>query len=69
MPIAAIQSQDARAYIDSLQSANYASKTVSVYGKVLRSAFKQAVTDGLIPNNPFAAAIPKVTKVAGKTNR
>ncbi|MSU32199.1 MAG: hypothetical protein EXS25_06005, partial [Pedosphaera sp.] len=44
MPIAAIQSQDARAYIASLQSANYASKTVSVYGKVLRSAFKQAVT-------------------------
>jgi integrase len=61
MPIAAIQPQDARAYI--------ASKTVSVYGKVLRSAFKQAVTDGLIPSNPFATAIPKTTTVAGKTNR
>ena len=69
MPIAAIQPQDARAYIAGLQSANYASKTVSVYGKVLRSAFKQAVTDGLIPSNPFAAAIPKTTTVAGKTNR
>ena len=69
LPIAAIQPQDARAYIAGLQSANYASKTVSVYGKVLRSAFKQAVTDGLIPSNPFAAAIPKTTTVAGKTNR
>jgi integrase len=62
MPIAAIQPQDARAYIASLQGANYAGKTVSVYGKVLRSAFKQAVTDGLIPSNPFATAIPKVAK-------
>jgi integrase len=69
MPIAAIQPQDARAYIASLQSANYASKTVSVYGKVLRSAFKQAITDGLIPNNPFAAAIPKVAKGAVKAHR
>ncbi len=69
MPIAAVQPQDARAYIASLQSANYASKTVSVYGKVLRSAFKQAITDGLIPNNPFAAAIPKVAKSAVKAHR
>ena len=69
MPIAAIQPQDARAYIASLQSANYANKTVSVYGKVLRSAFKQAVTDGVIPSNPFAAAIPKVAKSAVKSHR
>jgi integrase len=67
--IAAIQPQDARAYIASLKSANYASKTVSVYGNVLRSAFKQAMTDGLIPCNPFVAAIPKTISDAGKTNR
>jgi integrase len=69
MPIAAIQPQDARAYIANLQGANYAGKTVSVYGKVLRSAFKQAVTDGLIPSNPFATAIPKVAKTGAPALR
>lgn len=69
LPLGAIQPQDARAYIASLQSANYAGKTVSVYGKILRSAFKQAVTDGLIPNNPFGSAIPKPAKGATKAHQ
>jgi len=69
LPLAAIQPQDARAYVASLQSANYAPKTISIYGKVLRSAFKQAVTDGLIPNNPFGSAIPTSAKASTKAHQ
>lgn len=69
LPLAAIQPQDARAYVAHLQAANYAVKTVSIYAKVLRSAFKQAVTDGLIPNNPFGSAIPAPAKAARKPHQ
>ncbi len=69
LPLAAVQPQDARAYVAGLQAANYAGKTVSVYGKILRSAFKQAVTDGLIPNNPFGSAIPKPSKGASQAHQ
>ena len=69
LPLGAIQPQDARAYVAHLQSANYAGKSVSVYGKILRSAFKQAVTDGLLPNNPFGSAIPKAAKGATKAHQ
>jgi len=69
MPLGAIQPPDARAYIASLQSVNYAGKTVSIYGKILRSAFKQAVTDGLISSNPFGSAIPKAAKGVSKAHQ
>ncbi len=69
LPLGAIQPQDARAYVANLQSENYAGKTVSIYGKVLRSAFKQAVTDGLITTNPFGSAIPKASKGANKAHQ
>lgn len=69
LPLASIQPQNARAYVAGLQSAKYAPKTISIYGKVLRSAFKQAVTDGLIPNNPFGSAIPTPTKAGNKGHR
>ena len=69
MPLAAVQPQDARDYVADLQKGNYAGKTVAIYGKILRSAFKQAVTDGLIPNNPFGSAIPKPAKGATKAHQ
>lgn len=69
MPLGAILPEDARAFVASLQSANYAPKSISVYGKVLRSAFKQGVTDGLIASNPFGSAIPQPKKAGRKAHQ
>jgi integrase len=60
-PIGAVQPVDARGYAAALNNQSYAPKTVSIYTKVLRAAFKQAVLDGYIPNNPFDA-ISSVSK-------
>lgn len=69
MPLGAILPEDARAFVASLQAANYAPKTVSVYGKILRSAFKQGVTDGMIASNPFGSAIPQSKKAGRKAHQ
>jgi len=52
-PLGALQSSDARSYLATLHESDYADKTISIYGKVLRAAFKQAVLDGYLPSNPF----------------
>ncbi len=69
-PLGALQPSDARSYLATLHESDYAAKTISIYAKVLRAAFKQAVIDGYIPSNPFdiSLAISK-TRTAATTHR
>ena len=56
LPLGAVQPADARAFVAKLQGQGYAPKSVGIYAKVIRGCLRQAVTDGLIPSNPFGGA-------------
>lgn len=68
MPLGVITPEDSRAFIASLRDANYARATVTKLATILRSAFRQAVADGLIASNPFTA-MPRAKRGEGDANQ